>query len=58
MRKTYTEKLKKEAKKDGVGPVAKKIGLSYSQLYRIISGISKGTIDSWEKIAKYYKPEQ
>jgi DNA-binding phage protein len=57
MRKTYLEKLKTEAAKKGVARLSKDIGLSYSQLYRIITGISKGTIDSWEIITLYYKKQ-
>ncbi len=57
MRKTYLEKLKSEAGKKGVARLSKDIGLSYSQLYRIITGISKGTIDSWEIITLYYKKQ-
>jgi DNA-binding phage protein len=57
MRKTYLEKLKSEAAEKGVARLSKDIGLSYSQLYRIITGISKGTIDSWEIITLYYKKQ-
>lgn len=55
MRKTYIEKLNKEVEREGLTSVSKKIGLSYSQLYRILHGISRGTIDSWEKIILYFK---
>ena len=61
MRKKYIEKMLNEIKKGGgkadtasLSGLAKKIGLSYSQLYRIVNGIRKGTIDSWEKIFLYY----
>ena len=57
MRKTYIGKMKNEVGKGGVSRLSKRIGLSYSQLYRIINGISKGTIDSWEIITLYYKKQ-
>lgn len=38
--------------------VSKEIGLSYSQLYKIIHRISQGKISSWEKIYKYYEKKK
>jgi DNA-binding phage protein len=56
-REVYIAKLKRDIshfKKGGLGICSKKIGLSYSQLYRIINNISQGTLSSWEKIFNYY----
>jgi DNA-binding phage protein len=54
LRKTLIFKLNKEAKERGISHVAQDIGINYFQLYRIMNGITKGTIDTWEKIIKYY----
>ena len=61
MRKKYIDKITRDLRRGGgnqgtarLSDLANKIGLSYSQLYRIIKGISKGTIDSWEKIILFY----
>jgi len=61
MRKTYIKKLRDDVQKgsgkSSVTQLSRKIGLSYSQLYRIVKGISAGTISSWEKIARYYQQQ-
>lgn len=55
LRKTLIFKLNKEAKERGVSNLAQAIGINYFQVYRIMTGLTKGTIESWEKIIKYYK---
>jgi hypothetical protein len=55
MRKKYIKEMQIEVNKYGYSLVAKRIGIDYFQLYRIIKGISKGTIEVWEKIIKFYK---
>jgi hypothetical protein len=46
--------MKDDALKIGYRSAAKRIGINYFQLYRILNGISKGTIETWEKIINYY----
>ena len=54
MRKKLLDKLNKSLKTKKLGYLATEIGISYSQLYRIVNGIAEGKISSWEKIVTYY----
>lgn len=57
MRNKLIDKMKKDIERKGVKNLAAEIGIDYFKLYRIIHSITKGTIDSWEKIIKFYKPK-
>jgi predicted transcriptional regulator len=50
------EKLKKEAAGRGqVTRLAKRIGIPIVTLWRITESKFKGSIDTWDKIFKYYR---
>jgi len=54
MRKTLLRKLNKSLKSKKMKMLAKEIGISYLQLYRIVNELVSGKIETWEKIETYY----
>jgi molybdenum-dependent DNA-binding transcriptional regulator ModE len=55
MRERYLKKIKQEIRAHSIPKVAKKIGVSYISLWRILNGTNTGGTKIWDKIFEYYK---
>jgi hypothetical protein len=58
MRTKLLAKIKKSLEIKKVGYLATEMGISYFQLYRIVTGLSEGKIGTWEKISEYYNKQK
>jgi len=55
MRKELFEKIKADLKEMTLTELSARIGIQIPTLCRIVNGKSRGDIESWEKIAGYYR---
>jgi predicted transcriptional regulator len=56
-RKYYLVKLNKAIQKYTYQELAKKIGVHYVTLWKVINGKSIGNIIFWDKVFMYYNPK-
>jgi predicted transcriptional regulator len=54
IRNDHLKILRKEAKTFELKTLSKRIGITYSSLWRIVNQKSKGSASNWDKIFKYY----
>lgn len=54
-REKILERLRAESKGAKLIPLAQRIGIHYTTLWRIVRGFSGGSANVWDKIFSYYK---
>jgi transcriptional regulator with XRE-family HTH domain len=54
MRTKLLKKLQADLKRYSRYRLAKMLGMDYSTLHRILSGKSPGSLNTWEKVEKFY----
>jgi predicted transcriptional regulator len=54
IREKILTRLQKEAEGSRIIPLAKRIGINYVSLWRIVKGKTKGSSDNWDRIFHYY----
>ena len=55
MRTKLLKIINKDLKHHSLNSLAQEIGVKQPTLYRLVKGIYKGRMDTWEKIDKYYR---
>lgn len=54
MRLKTLSRLKRDVRKSSIHKMAKKIGIGYANLYRIINEEGDGSVKTWDKIERFY----